>query len=103
MSNDKSPRRAAQEKMLAFVAAQSGAVLDEVQAASIIGDDLVVCGAPAELAKVLAWAERLAGEGVCTIDPCDADDPDFADWTVARISMPRMERAALDLYAVVGR
>lgn len=85
-------RRDAQDRMIAFFARYAGATLDATCRPTIDGDDnLVVCGAPAELEKVRAWAHGLGVQ--CTVEPVDASDPDFADWTVARISQTSATRA----------
>lgn len=73
-----------------FVAAQSGAMLDRAHPPIVFNDEIVVCGAVAEMAKVQGWAHSLGIS--CSVDPTD-DDPDFEDWTCARISLASAARA----------
>lgn len=92
MTTNTSPRRAAQHRLADFVSASSGAVVDRLHAPSIdFSGNIVVCGEPAEMQKVAAWARSLGA--TCEVDGVDPDDEDFANWTCARIPMRSVEEA----------
>ena len=91
MTNTTTRRQRATEKAATLFAAAAGARIDLVHGVSVVGDDLVVGGDVAEMQKIRTWAHSVGAQ--CAIDPTIPDDPDFADWTCARLPLAALERA----------
>lgn len=83
---------ASRRKMASFVMTQTGAKLDDEAIIDFAGN-VVVSGSVAECMLVgLYFTTVLLVDGV-VVEPADANDPDFADWTCVRIPEAGLQAA----------